>query len=206
VKENIDMYRIILVSFFSFLLCPAAFLSAQAPAAQAPAAPAPAVIGTAKVAWVDLEQVIIRCEEGKRELAALQQLVDKRTGELRSKQQEAQLLSDQLRIQGDKLKPEVREDLQVQIEAKNIELQRFQEDSQKEVDNRRGRITNSMAKKVIPVVEKLAKEKGLSFVMYLNPSITPWVDPALIITDEVVTAYNAVHPVAAAPEAPAKKP
>jgi Skp family chaperone for outer membrane proteins len=205
------MYRIILVSFFSFLLCPAAFLSAQAPAAQAPAAqapaaPAPAVIGTAKVAWVDLEQVIIRCEEGKRELAALQQLVDKRTGELRSKQQEAQLLSDQLRIQGDKLKPEVREDLQVQIEAKNIELQRFQEDSQKEVDNRRGRITNSMAKKVIPVVEKLAKEKGLSFVMYLNPSITPWVDPALIITDEVVTAYNAVHPVAAAPEAPAKKP
>jgi Skp family chaperone for outer membrane proteins len=184
-------------------------MPAQAPAAQAPAAPAtpaPALIGAARVAWLDLEQVILKCEEGKRELAELQQLVDKRTGELRNLQQEAQLLSDQLRIQGDKLKPEVREDLQAQIEAKNIELQRFQEDSQKEIENRKGRITSSMARKVIPIVEKLAKEKGLSFVMYLNPSITSWVDPAIIMTDEVVTAYNAAHPVAAAPAAPAKKP
>lgn len=188
---------------------PAAVLQAQAPATPAPAgqaAPQPAVIGAAKVAWIDLEQVIIQCEEGKKELAALQQLVDKRTGELRSLQQEAQLLADQLRIQGDKLKPEVREDLQAQIDSKNIELQRFQEDSQKEVDNRRNRITNAMARKVIPIVEKIAKEKGLSFVMYLNPSITPWVDPSIIITDEVVAAYNAAHPVAAAQPVPAKKP
>ncbi len=184
--------------------CPAAAVRAQAPAGQeAPQSPA---IGAARVAWIDLEQVIIQCEEGKKELAALQQLVDKRTAELRGLQQEAQLLADQLRIQGDKLKPEVREDLQAQIESKNLELQRFQEDSQKEVDNRRNRITNAMAKKVIPIVEKIAKEKGLSFVMYLNPSITPWVDPSIIITDEVVAAYNAAHPVAAAPPAPAKKP
>jgi Skp family chaperone for outer membrane proteins len=198
----------VILSLWVFVF-PVAILQAQAPAAPAPAGQAaqqPAVIGAAKVAWIDLEQVIIQCEEGKRELAALQQLVDKRTGELRSLQQEAQLLADQLRIQGDKLKPEVREDLQAQIDSKNLELQRFQEDSQKEVDNRRNRITNSMAKKVIPIVEKIAKEKGLSFVMYLNPSITPWVDPSIIITGEVVAAYNAAHPVAAAQPAPAKKP
>ncbi len=197
------------ISSLWVFVCPVAILQAQAPATPAPAGQAaqqPAVIGAAKVAWIDLEQVIIQCEEGKRELAALQQLVDKRTGELRSLQQEAQLLADQLRIQGDKLKPEVREDLQAQIDSKNLELQRFQEDSQKEVDNRRNRITNAMARKVIPIVEKIAKEKGLSFVMYLNPSITPWVDPSIIITDEVVAAYNAAHPVAAAQPAPAKKP
>jgi len=152
-----------------------------------------------------LEQVIMNCEEGKRELNELQQLIDKRTGELRGLQQEAQLLSDQLRVQGEKLKVEVREELQEQIESKNVQLQRFQEDSQKEVDYRRARITNTMSQKVLPVVEKLAKEMGLSFVLYVNPTVAAWIDPTLVITDEVVAAYNAAHP-AAQPAAPPKTP
>jgi len=203
------MHRGVAINLSFLMFFSACGAAAQAGAAQAPAgqAAAPAAaIEAAKVAWIDLEQVILKCEEGKKELAELQQLVDKRTSELRGLQQEAQLLSDQLRVQGDKLKIEVREDLQGQIEAKNVQLQRFQEDSQKEVEYRRARITNSMAKKALPVVERLAKEKGLTFVMYLNPSLVAWVDPAIVITDEVVTAYNAAYSVTAQPPAAEKEP
>lgn len=201
------MHRTVLVSLSLALLVLAAEVRAQEPVtppAQAPAAAQAVAIGPARVAWIDLEQVIMRSEEGKRELADLQQLIEKRTGELKAMQQEGQFLSDQLRVQGDKLKVEAREDLQSQIESKNLQLQRFQEDSQKEVDYRRSRITNVMAKKVIPVVEKIARAKGLSFVLYLNPTLAAFVDPSIIITDEVVTAYNAAYPLPA-PKPPAEK-
>ena len=203
------MHRSIFVGCFLTLLCTTAALMAQAPPPQAApvqAAPSPAAIGPAKVAWIDLEQVIMRCEEGKKELNDLQQLIDLRTGDMRNRQQEAQFLTEQLRVQGDKLKIEAREELQLQIEGKNIELQRFQEDSQKEVENRRARITNGMTKKVIPVVDKIAREKGLTFVLYLNPTLAAYVDPAVVITDEVVAAYNAAHPLPPPPPAPEKKP
>ncbi len=203
-KEKKNMHRILVITLALVLLCSAAALQAQEPATQA--AP-PAALSATKVGWVDLEQVIMRCEEGKKELADLQALVEKRTGEMRGLQQEGQFLTDQIRVQGDKLRIEAREELQAQIESKNLQLQRFQEDSQKEVDNRRARITNTMTKKVVPVIEKIAREKGLSFVMYINPTIAAYIDPASVITDEVVAAYNAAHPPAAAPQAaPAKKP
>jgi hypothetical protein len=46
----------------------------------------------------------------------------------------------------------------------------------------------------------------LSAVVYINPTRDAWVDPSLIITDEVIKAYNAAYPATAAPAAaPPKK-
>ena len=106
------MHRTVLVSFPLVLLVLAVKVQAQDPATPQTPAQAPsqaAAIEAAKVAWIDLEQVIMRSEEGKKELADLQQLIEKRTGELKALQQETQFLSDQLRVQGDKLKIEARE-------------------------------------------------------------------------------------------------
>ena len=71
---------------------------------------------------------------------------------------------------------------------------------------RRNRATNFIGRKMLPVIEKLSKEKGLSAVVYLNPTRDAYVDPSLIITEEVIKAYNAAYPVTGAAPAPAKKP
>ena len=65
--------------------------------------------------------------------------------------------------------------------------------------------TRMKTSQMLPVVEKLSKEKGLSAVQYLNPTRDAWVDPSLIITDEVIKAYNAAHPATASPAPPPKK-
>jgi outer membrane protein len=177
-----------------------------AAAAPAPATPAPpAVIGPAKVAWIQLEAAIIQTEEGKREFGEIQKFVDKKNSELQTLTKELETLKKQLEVQGNKLTDEAREDLEVQIESKETYLQRFQQDTQKEIENRRIRTTNFIGRRMLPVIEKLSKEKGLSSVQYFNPSRDAWVDPALIITDEVIRAYNAAHPVAATPAAPPAK-
>lgn len=195
------------LSFMAILL-PAA-VSAQTPAAQTQPAPAaPAVIGVAKVAWLNLEQAILGCDEGRKEFGDVQKFVEAKNQELQALQKELDTLRNQLQVQGAKLTDEAREDLEEQIQDKETGLQRFQQDTQKDIDKRRVRTTNYIGRKMIPVIEKISKEKGLSAVVYLNPSRDAWVDPTLIITEEVVKAYNLAHPVAAPASgaAPAKKP
>ncbi len=197
-------------------VCLPALAIAQAPTTtgQTPAAPpAPVAIGPAKVAWINLEQAIYGSEEGKREFSEVQKFVEKKNSELQGLQKELETLKNQLNVQGAKLTDEARADLEDTIADKETQLQRFQQDTQKDIDSRRVRTTNMIGRKLLPIVEKLSKEKGLSAVVYLNPQRDAWVDPSLIITEEVIRAYNTAHPVAptaspapiATPAAP-KKP
>jgi outer membrane protein len=175
---------------------------AQVPAA-APAGPA--VIAPARVAWLNLEQAIFSCDEGKREFAGVQQFVDKKNAELEAQKKELDTLRNQLSIQGAKLTDEARADLEEQIEYKDTNLQRFQQDTQKQIDSLRVKVTNLVGRKMLPVIEKIAREKNLSAVVYINPQRDAYIDPALVITDEVIKAYNLANP-AAMPKAPATAP
>jgi outer membrane protein len=211
--EEDPMFRTIVLSTIIAVLSVPAIVCAQAaaapPAQPAPAQPAvPAVIGPAKLAWLNLEQAILTCEDGKREFGGVQQYVDKKNQELEQLRKESETLKNQLNVQGAKLTDEAREDLQMQIEGKDTNLQRFQQDTQKDIENRRTKVVNSIGRKMLPVIERIAKEKGLSAVLYINPTRDAYIDPSIIITDEVIKAYNQAYPVGAAkaPAAPAKTP
>ncbi len=187
------------------VLCLPLLGMAQTPAA-APAAPV-------KIAWLNLEQAIFSCDEGKRDFGEVQKYVDGKNSQLEALKKELDGLRNQLNIQSSKLTDEARADLEEQIETRDTTLQRFQQDTQKDIDNRRMKVTNAIGRKMLPVIEKIAKERGLSAVVYINVQRDAWVDPSLIITDDVIKAYNAANPVAgakvpaAAPAAaPAKKP
>jgi outer membrane protein len=170
--------------------------------AQQPAAPGPA-----RIAWINLDQAILTCEEGKREFGEVQKFVDRKNQELEGLRKELEALNAQKNIQGPKLTDEARADLDEQIEAKDTGFQRFQQDTQKEIDARRVRATNAIGRKMLPVIEKIAKEKSLSAVFYINPSRDAFIDPSLVITEEVIKAFNLAYPAAAAkPAAPAPAP
>jgi outer membrane protein len=194
--------------FFSLAACcvPLSLMAQTpaAPAAQAAVPQASAVIGPAKVAWLNLEQAILSCEEGKAQFSEVQKFVDQKNSELEKKKKDVDATQTQLNVQGPKLTDEARADLEEQLQSKNTDMQRFQEDTQKEIDSKRVRVTNYIGRRMLPVIEKLAKEKGLSAVVYVNPQRDAWIDPSLIITDEVVKAYNRAYPMGAAKPAPAK--
>ncbi len=197
------MSRKSLLIFALAVLCVPVSLMAQAAPAAAPAqTQAPAVIGAAKVAWINIEQAIISCDEGKALFSEVQKYVDAQNSKLEGLKKEVDTLQTQLNVQGPKLTDEARADLEEQLQTKSTNLQRFQEDTQKDIDNRRNRVTSVVGRKMLPVIEKIAKEKGLTSVVYLNPSRDAWVDPGVIITDEVVKAYNKAYPPKAAPTKP----
>jgi outer membrane protein len=200
------MSRLITRVFFAALWLPMigmAQTSAQAPAAQ------PFPSSPAKLAWIDLDAAIFSCDQGKKEFADLQKTVDAKKTEMDNLRKEVDNLQNQLNVQGPKLTDDARADMEEQLEAKNTNLQRFQQDAQKDIDARRQRVGNTIGKKMLPVIEKVAKEKGLGAVLMFNQNRDAYVDPSLVITDDIVKAYNQTYAAGAAkaPESatPAKK-
>ena len=179
---------------------------AQAPA-ESQAAPTAASMQSAKMAWINLEQVIFTCDEGKSRFTEVQKFVDDKNTELDTIRKDLEKLRNQLSVQGSKLTDEARADLESQIAERQTALQRFQEDTQKDIESRRMRVTNYLGKRMQAAVEKIAKEKGFSAVFFYDPARDAYVDPALNLSEEVVKTYNQLYPVSAskAPAAPAKK-
>jgi len=163
-------------------------------------AAAPAAIVPAKIAFVDIQQAIVACDEGKKESAVLQQFVEQMSQELQKRQKELEALKTNLEVSGSKLNDDARNDLIESIETKETALQRFQQDTQGDIDKRRSRLQNTIANKMLKSIEKVAKEKGANIVQFLGTAqIYGYVDPTLVITDDVVKAYNIAYPVTAAP-------
>ncbi len=187
---------------------------AQAPAAQVPTPPAPAAqtaaapftVTQVKIAWLNIESAILSCAEGRAQFGDVQKYVDAQNAELEKKKKKVDGLQNQLNVQGPKLTDDARADLEEQLQGASTDLQRFSDDTQKDIDNKRNRVTNYIGRRMLPVIEKLAKEKGLSAVVYFNPQRDAWVDPSLLITDDVVKAYDRTYPVGAKPAAPTPAP
>jgi outer membrane protein len=155
---------------------------------------------TGKIAWINMETAILSCDEGKKEFAEIQKYVEGKSAELDALRKEFENLKNQLSVQGSKLTDEARTDLEYDISTKETQLQRFQQDTQAEITNKRDRVFNYILKRLQDVIENVARAKGLAGVMWLNPNRDAWIDPTLDITDEMVKAYNATHPVTAAKE------
>src|SRR5512137_679649 len=96
------MNRLILSVLFVTLCVPALVL-AQAPAGAPAAQAAPAVITPAKIAWMNLEQVIFTCDEGKNKFLEVQKFVDDKNTELDTLRKDMEKLRNQLSVQGSKL-------------------------------------------------------------------------------------------------------
>ncbi len=179
----------VLFAVFWMPLLGIAQTTAQDPSAQ------PSAIAPARLAWINLEQAVLSCDEGRKEFTEVQKFVDGKNSELESLRKEAESLRNQLNVQASKLTDEARMDLENQVDAKETNLQRFQQDTQKEIDNRRVRVTNYIGRRLLPVIEKVSREKGLAAVFYTSPSRDAWVDPTLNITEEVIKVYNQTYPI-----------
>jgi Skp family chaperone for outer membrane proteins len=195
------MSRSVLKILFAVLLLPT-LAAAQTPAPTAAAAGAPV-----KIAWVNMDQAILTCDAGARMYAEIQQFIESKNAELDKLRAESESLRTKLNVQGSKLTDEARLELEQQAEVKDTQLQRFQQDTQRDINTRRDRMTNTIGKRMVDVVDKVAKARGLDAILLYNPARDIWINaenPALNVTEDIVKAYNQAYP-ESAPKIPAKQ-
>ena len=194
------MNRLLLIALTAVLILPVAGVAqtANQPTVHAP---------TVKIGWMNFEQAVTTCDEGARIYSEMQKFVDSKNNELDVMKREAEDLRAKLEVQGSKLTDEALMDLDERARKQDIALQRFQEDTQREIDSRRQRQFNAISGKMAPLIEKVAIDKGFDAIQIWDPQRDAWINPALNVTEDVVKAYNQVYP-AGAPKIPpaAKKP
>lgn len=160
-----------------------------------------------KIGVMNVLRAIVECSEGKQANEEFQKKFEAKRDELSKKQKEVETLQQQLKSQAATLNDEARAGLTKSIEAKSTDLQRSQEDAEKEFNELRNQIFNRIGSKLAPLVQQYAKEKNFTLVLDSSSQTTQltYVDPATDITDDVVKRYDAMQ-VSSSSSAPAAKP
>jgi Skp family chaperone for outer membrane proteins len=190
----------------------ASLVAAGAAYAQEPRAP--------RIAVIDMARVSAESALGKSYATQLEKLQNDINAAATTKQSELgkldaalKTLQDELEKQGSVLSPEARDKKQQDIVRKTRERQAYLEDGQGEINRMRERaqqqaqsINGEFQQKVRPIVEQVAKDKGLDLV--LDSQVAYTINRDFDITRDVIAKADegAAKPAAAAPAAPKNPP
>jgi outer membrane protein len=170
---------------------------AQPPAA--PATPAPQVAAQppapfpqgAKVAYINPQLIFQQSAEGKAAIARVQALVQKKQTEGQTKAKQLQDNQTKLQSSGSVMNEAARLQLEKEIERQQKEGERFQQDAQAEINEIQQEVNNEFGKKLQPIIEQIATEKGLHFVFNAADAGLAWVAPGLDISADVIKKLDA---------------
>jgi outer membrane protein len=185
---------------------PPAAPQAAPPATQAPAKPAatPApppeakFLDGVKYAFINIQRIAAESAEGKASSAKIEALRTKRATELNDKNKQIEGL--QAKQRSAVLGEDARVQIQKDIDKINVEIQRLTQDAQAELQELQNDLQVDFQRKVAPVIESVARDKGLHMLFSQADSGLVWADNGLDLTMEVIRRLDA-----ASAAAPAKK-
>ncbi len=189
----------------------------QAPAGQtepvpsAQAAPArPPFPAGAKFAFVDLQRVAAESVEGQAANARVQELSEQKLAEIEEKNTMLQASQQKLAQGQTVLSPDVRLQLQREIDRMLLEIERFRQDAEVEVGTLQQTLQIEFQQKLLPVIDQVANEKQLDSIFNVGESGLVWAAPSLDLTDEIIRQFDASGspppPAAAASPSPSPPP
>lgn len=170
--------------------------------AQATAAVSTPPAATSKIAFVNLQEAVIECNEGKQDATALQQRFSGKQADLKRQDDELKKLKDDFQAAGAKLNDDERNNRLKVIQDKQKAFERNYADYQTESQEAQQEAVNRIIKKMLPVLEKYLLANGYTAVFDISNPQTPilWVRKESLITKQLVDAYNAQPAGAAAPK------
>jgi outer membrane protein len=167
---------------------PTAPAPTPAPNPAQPPAPFPA---GAKIAFINPQRIFQESADGKAALTRVNALTQKKQTENTAKQKALQDNQQKLQSGGSVMSDQARDQLQKEIERQQLDLQRFQQDAQAEIQELQTEVQNEFARKVQPLIDQIAKEKGLQLVFNVNDAGFAWVEPGLDLTGELIKKLDA---------------
>ena len=167
------------------------------PAAQAPAAPKPAPAPPvafpqdSKIAFVDVNAVAQSSASGKDASKKLNDFQSKKVTELSDRNKQLTALTTKRDSGAGVLSDAARAQLDKDIDKLQRDIQFAQTNAQAEFQDLQNEMQNEFQKRLIPVIDELAKEKGLYAVFSVADSGAAFVHAGLDLTAEVVKRLDA---------------
>lgn len=159
------------------------------PAAQAPA-PAPVPFpADSKIAYVDFQRVASESDLGKGAAAKIIAFQKQKQNEGQEKNKQLQAMLEKQKTQASVLSDAAMKQLEADIAKAQRDLQYFQNEAQAEGQTLEQDLMRDFQRKVLPLVEAVATERGLHMVFDVNSFV--WANRGLDLTPEIITRANA---------------
>ncbi len=164
---------------------PPATPPAAAQPAPKPAMPPAPFPQDSKIAFVDIQAIASNSSAGKDATQKLSALTAKKSGEIADKNKQLQAAQAKLQSGGGVLSDTARAQLEKEIDRLQRDIQFANTNAQAEVNELQNDLQGEFQKKLMPIIEEVAKEKGLYAVFTAEAGVA-YVHPGLNITDEVI--------------------
>jgi outer membrane protein len=164
---------------------------AQPPAPTTPPQPPPPFPAGAKIAFINPQRIFQESADGKTALTRVQTLTQKKQTENNARQKALQDNQAKLQASGSVMSDAARGQLEKEIEKQQLDLQRFQQDAQAEITELQNEVQSDFARKVQPLIDQMAKEKGLQMIFNAGDAGFAWVDAGLDLSPEIIKKLDA---------------
>jgi len=144
-----------------------------------------------KIAYVDIQRAVNDCNAGKEAKKAITKDVEKFQHLIAERQKELQILKESLEKQAPMLTLDARAAREKDYQNKLREFQRWGEDTQNEVNQKRMEMERNISIGLQKVIQKVGADEGYTLILEKNENIVLFVSKAIDITDRVIKAYDA---------------
>jgi outer membrane protein len=195
-----QMMRLSVAALLSMLVVGTPALAQTPP----PATAVPPQQAPLRMAFLDLQRIAAESNEGKAASGKVQELTKKKGAELQDKTKSLQANQQKLQQGGAVLNDAARAQTQKEIDRLTVEIDRFQEDANAEVQELQQQLQGEFQEKLRPIVDGMVKELAIGLLFSAGDAGAIYVDPSLDITAEVIKRFDTA--MASKPAAGAKPP
>jgi outer membrane protein len=143
-----------------------------------------------KVAYVDIQKAVNESNAGKDAKKAITKEVEKFQRLIGDKQKELQTMKESLEKQAPMLTPDARATREKDYQNKLREFQRWGEDTQNEINQKRMEMERNISMGLLKVIQKVGAEEGYTLILEKNETILLFASKTIDITDRVIKAYD----------------
>ena len=144
-----------------------------------------------KIGSVDIQKAVNECNAGKEAQKDLTKEVEKFQRLVAEKQKELQEMKETLEKQGLLLNPDARAVREKELQTKLRDSQRWGEDIQNEMNQRRAEMERNISIGLQKVIQKVGADEGYTLILEKNENIVLFSSKSTDITDLVIKAYDA---------------
>ena len=159
-----------------------------------------------RMAVIDVQRVLNTSVAGKAAQDRLKKVQDDKMARAAKMQEEMKSLDSEINTKKLSLSEDKLADLQKQLADRQVALQRYGQDADKELGEARDKELLTLENKIKPVIDQIGKEMGLAVIFNKFESGLVYASDAIDITDSVIKKFNEVTQSAENAGQPAAQP
>jgi len=160
-------------------------LLGAAPAAAQDTSPA-----TVKIGVLDLQGVMENSVQGKRFQAEMEKLTAEKQQEITSREQRIQDLQKELEAGANVLSDSAKREKQDEAERLIIDLRRFRDDAERELEGRYRRMLSDVEEKILPIITAFGEQNNYTMILARMQSGLVYASRTVDVTPEIVRLFD----------------